>query len=59
MTHCPQTYDFVKDMVPQNQILHWHTESLPQDSHSVENAIIIKNNSKWPLLIDPQGQALQ
>jgi len=45
--------------VAQNQVLHWHTEGLPQDRHSVENAIIIKNSSKWPLLIDPQGQALQ
>ena len=49
----------MRDMVAQNQVLHWHTEGLPQDTHSVENAIIIKNSSKWPLLIDPQGQALQ
>ncbi|XP_067943512.1 dynein axonemal heavy chain 6-like [Watersipora subatra] len=51
-------YDFVKDMAVQNQVLHWHTEGLPQDGHSVENAIIIKSSFKWPLLIDPQGQAL-
>lgn len=30
---------------------------LPVDSFSIENGIMIENALKWPLMIDPQGQA--
>ena len=30
---------------------------LPNDKFSIENAIILDNSSRWPLMIDPQGQA--
>ena len=32
-------------------------EQLPNDDFSVDNAIILKNSSRWPLMIDPQIQA--
>ena len=35
----------------------WQICSLPNDSLSTQNAIIIDNARRWPLLIDPQGQA--
>ena len=36
----------------------WCTEQkLPQDPFSIENAIILKNADRWPLMIDPQLQA--
>ncbi|KAL6609170.1 dynein heavy chain and region D6 of dynein motor-domain-containing protein [Neocallimastix sp. 'constans'] len=35
----------------------WELFGLPKDSLSRDNAIIIKNSQRWPLLIDPQGQA--
>ena len=41
------------------QVLKWHTESLPDDTLSTENAVIVKKGRKWPLLIDPQGQAFK
>lgn len=28
-------------------------ERLPNDSFSIDNAIILKNSTRWPLLIDP------
>ncbi|KAJ3227682.1 Dynein heavy chain 7, axonemal [Clydaea vesicula] len=35
----------------------WILAGLPNDSFSIDNAIVISNASRWPLLIDPQGQA--
>lgn len=35
----------------------WQICLLPSDSLSTQNAIIIENGRRWPLLIDPQGQA--
>ncbi|ELU16870.1 hypothetical protein CAPTEDRAFT_116653 [Capitella teleta] len=51
-----ENYGFVKATVDANQVLRWHTEGLPNDNHSTENAIIVKKGRRWPLLIDPQGQ---
>lgn len=31
-------------------------EQLPNDDFSIDNAIILKNSSRWPLMIDPQIQ---
>lgn len=39
------------------KIRDWTINGLPTDSLSVENAIILTNSKRWPLLIDPQGQA--
>ncbi|RNF14084.1 putative dynein heavy chain [Trypanosoma conorhini] len=35
----------------------WNVNGLPTDVLSVENAIIMKNARRWPLMIDPQTQA--
>jgi dynein heavy chain, axonemal len=35
----------------------WNLAGLPTDQHSVENGIIMRWARRWPLLIDPQGQA--
>jgi dynein heavy chain len=39
------------------QIQNWNLKGLPNDSVSRESAIIIYNAPKYPLIIDPQGQA--
>ena len=39
------------------QIRSWTLAKLPNDSFSINNAIIMDNSSRWPLMIDPQGQA--
>eukprot|EP00698_Gefionella_okellyi_P007650 TRINITY_DN186_c0_g3_i1.p1 TRINITY_DN186_c0_g3~~TRINITY_DN186_c0_g3_i1.p1 ORF type:complete len:2618 (+),score=811.11 TRINITY_DN186_c0_g3_i1:164-8017(+) len=39
------------------QIRTWNIAGLPSDSHSTENGIIVSKSRRWPLLIDPQGQA--
>ncbi|XP_076648121.1 dynein heavy chain at 36C [Halictus rubicundus] len=35
----------------------WNIFGLPSDLFSVDNAIIVANSRRWPLMIDPQGQA--
>ena len=32
-------------------------QQLPNDDFSIDNAIILKNSTRWPLMIDPQVQA--
>lgn len=34
-----------------------NTQQLPNDDFSIDNAIILKNATRWPLMIDPQIQA--
>ena len=37
----------------------WNNEGLPSDAMSIENASILCNSVKWPLMIDPQLQGIK
>eukprot|EP00945_MAST-04E_sp_MAST-4E-sp1_P005163 g5163.t1 len=39
------------------EIRTWNAQGLPTDTFSVDNAIVVFNSRRWPLMIDPQGQA--
>ncbi|XP_024080370.1 dynein beta chain, ciliary isoform X1 [Cimex lectularius] len=41
------------------QIATWNNEGLPSDRMSTENATILSNTDRWPLMIDPQLQGLK
>ncbi len=55
----PCSKDFTLSNTLGNQVLirSWQIAGLPVDSFSTDNGIIVSNSRRWPLMIDPQGQA--
>jgi dynein heavy chain len=39
------------------RIRQWNIDGLPTDGFSIDNGIVVFNARRWPLMIDPQGQA--
>uniref|UniRef100_A0A1B0F9M2 AAA+ ATPase domain-containing protein n=1 Tax=Glossina morsitans morsitans TaxID=37546 RepID=A0A1B0F9M2_GLOMM len=54
---CSQDFQLVTVLGEQVEIRNWNICGLPTDAFSVESAIMMKNARRWPLMIDPQGQA--
>lgn len=52
-----KNFHLIRNTVDAYQVLIWQKEGLPLDTHSTANAIMVKKGNKWPLLVDPQGQA--
>lgn len=53
----PAQFSLTNTLYDQITIRDWILEGLPNDSVSIENAIIAKKGKRYPLMIDPQGQA--
>uniref|UniRef100_A0A7N6BTR8 Dynein axonemal heavy chain 7 n=1 Tax=Anabas testudineus TaxID=64144 RepID=A0A7N6BTR8_ANATE len=55
----PSSEDFTLSNTLGNQVAirAWQIAGLPVDSFSTDNGIIVFNSRRWPLMIDPQGQA--
>merc|ERR1719262_1192458 len=51
--------DLVNFLVDQGTIGEWALEGLPSDDLSVHNGIMVTRSSRFPLMVDPQGQALR
>ncbi|XP_051841933.1 dynein axonemal heavy chain 7 [Antechinus flavipes] len=54
---CSDDYSLTSSLGEPVKIRAWNIAGLPSDSFSVDNGIIIMNARRWPLMIDPQGQA--
>nr|CCA18047.1 PREDICTED: dynein heavy chain 7 putative [Albugo laibachii Nc14] len=54
---CSHSFSFADTLSDPVQIRLWTIAKLPNDAFSIDNAILIQQSSRWPLLIDPQNQA--
>jgi len=52
-----QVYSLKETLGDPVQIRNWTIAGLPSDEVSVENAILAAKSPRWPLMIDPEGQA--
>ncbi|OQR97844.1 dynein heavy chain, outer arm [Achlya hypogyna] len=50
-----QLTNFLVDL---GTVADWNLEGLPADPLSIQNGILVTMSSKYPLLVDPQGQGL-
>ena len=54
---CSDEFSLAKILGDPVKIRDWVIAGLPNDNFSIDNAIIMSVARRWPLLIDPQGQA--
>jgi dynein heavy chain 2 len=52
-------FNFRNFLSTESQLLTWKKEGLPADTLSMENAIMILNTNRTPLIIDPATQATE
>jgi len=50
-------FSFERVLADPVQVREWNIQGLPADSFSTENALFSTRGRRWPLMIDPQGQA--
>ncbi len=54
---CSASYSLTDVLGDPVTVRQWLISGLPNDTLSIENGIIVANARRWPLMIDPQGQA--
>jgi dynein heavy chain len=54
---CSDVFSLTNTLGEPVKIRAWQIAGLPVDAFSVDNGIIVSKARRWPLCIDPQGQA--
>ncbi|KAI4532318.1 hypothetical protein MG293_017583 [Ovis ammon polii] len=54
---CSEEFSLSKTLGDPVTIRAWNIAGLPTDTFSIDNGVIVNNSRRWPLMIDPQGQA--
>lgn len=50
-------FDFAAFLADPSDVRDWNIAGLPADSFSTENGVLVTRGRRWPLMVDPQGQA--
>ncbi|RNF10287.1 1-beta dynein [Trypanosoma rangeli] len=54
-----QGFDFVDFLADPTEVRDWQQAGLPGDDFSRENGAVVMRGTRWPLMIDPQQQAIK
>jgi dynein heavy chain len=54
---CSKVFSLNQTLGDPVKIRAWNIAGLPVDNFSIDNGIVVYNSRRWPLMIDPQGQA--
>jgi dynein heavy chain len=52
-----ENFNLVDTLADPAVIRDWNIQGLPADALSAENGLLVTKGRRWPLMIDPQGQA--
>ena len=52
-------FSFASFLAEPAKVRDWNIKGLPSDSFSTETGVIVTKSSRWPLMVDPQGQAIK
>jgi dynein heavy chain len=55
---CSEDLELTSFLVDDATVGEWNLQGLPSDDLSIQNGIMVTRSSRYPLLIDPQGQAM-
>ncbi|KAM9425745.1 dynein axonemal heavy chain 2 [Pholidichthys leucotaenia] len=56
---CTPGFSFAVFLSNPTIVRDWNIQGLPSDAFSTENGVIVTRGNQWPLIVDPQAQAMK